>query len=104
LIGAGESDTRTFAGHEGEVSRALITPDRKRLITGGRDATIRVWELATGQSVLVLKGHTDWVNDLALEPHGDYLISASHDSTLHVWPSVSRAGPGPSEPRRPATR
>ncbi len=101
---AGMSEVRTFAGHEGEITRALVTPDRKRLITASRDATIRIWDLATGQQVLVLRGHHAAVNDLALAPDGAYLASASLDSTLRVWPSASQAGRVPSEPSRPATR
>ncbi len=101
FVDAEQADIRDFAGHEGEVTRALVTPDRKRLITGGKDATIRLWDLETGQPILVLKGHTHWVNDLALEPHGDYLISASPDQTLHVWPSSSLANTRPAELRRP---
>jgi WD40 repeat protein len=98
------SEVRTFAGHEGPIRRALVTPDRKRLITGGQDTTIRIWDLATGQPLLVLKGHNHWVNDLALAPGGAYLVSASHDATLCVWPSTRHGGSGPSELRTSANR
>jgi WD40 repeat protein len=105
LVGAeAASALPTFAGHEGKVSRALVTPDRRRLITASHDTTIRIWDLATGQSLLVLRGHNHVINDLALAPDGAYLISASHDSTLCVWPSAPHGNSWPSEPRSPVTR
>ena len=46
---------------------------------------VKVWDLASGQETLTLKGHTDSVTGLAFSPDGHRLISASADMTVRIW-------------------
>ena len=41
----------TLAGHTGEVWSVALSPDGKRLATGSRDKTARVWDAETGEVV-----------------------------------------------------
>jgi WD40 repeat protein len=41
-------------GHTAAVSKALFTPDGKELITVSADKTVRVWDVATGETLRVL--------------------------------------------------
>jgi WD40 repeat protein len=43
-------------GHSGAVSSVAFSPDGKRIVSGSDDNTLRVWDAATGQETLVLKG------------------------------------------------
>ena len=47
------------------------------------DASVRVWNLQTGECQHVLTGHTSLVGLLGLSP--SYLVSAAADSTLRIW-------------------
>jgi F-box and WD-40 domain protein CDC4 len=47
------------------------------------DATVRVWNLQTGQCQYALTGHTSLVGLLGLSP--SHLVSAAADSTLRIW-------------------
>lgn len=55
------------------------------LASGSRDKTIKVWETATGQCIMTLIGHDNWVRGLVFHPDGKYLISVSDDKTMKVW-------------------
>jgi WD40 repeat protein len=42
-------------GHTAPVKKVLFTPDGKRLITLSSDGTVRVWDVASGESSLVIR-------------------------------------------------
>ena len=38
-------EVKSFTGHTGEVVSVAVHPDGKRVVTGSRDKTARVWEI-----------------------------------------------------------
>jgi WD40 repeat protein len=44
-----------------------------------------VWDLATGQHLVTLEGHTGFVNDLTFSADGSQIATASADGTVRVW-------------------
>src|SRR5262249_47406582 len=52
-------------GHTALVSGIAYSPDGKRLASGSRDKTVRVWDAATGKELLSLKGHSGPVSGVA---------------------------------------
>ncbi|MDJ1181222.1 WD40 repeat domain-containing protein, partial [Roseofilum sp. BLCC_M91] len=74
-----------FQGHQGRVSSITITPDGSKVISGSEDNTLRVWDIATGESLAVLEGHQGGVYSIAITPDGSKIIAGSGDNTLRVW-------------------
>jgi WD40 repeat protein len=66
-----------------------FSPDGRRLASASEDKTVRVWDAATGQQVLALRGHTGAVSCVAFSPDGRRLASASEDKTVRVWDAAS---------------
>jgi len=49
------------------------------------DNTLRLWDLATGESLRTLKGHTESVSAVAAPGDGRRAVSGSWDKTLRLW-------------------
>lgn len=55
---------RSYHGHLNGVYSMALHPELDLLITGGRDAVARVWDIRTKAQVHVLGGHTHTVEDI----------------------------------------
>ena len=69
-----------------------FSPDGKRIVSGSWDKTVKVWDAATGQETLTLKGHTGAVTSVAFSPDGKRIASGSEDKTVKVWDAATRPG------------
>jgi WD40 repeat protein len=69
----------------GVVGRAVFSPDGQLIASAGTDNTAHLWNVATGQEMAALFGHTAEVTWLAFTPDGSRLITASRDHTVRVW-------------------
>jgi WD40 repeat protein len=76
---------QTLTGHTEYVNAVALTLDGSRAVTGSRDGTVRVWDLATGTEQAVLTGHTSWVNAVAITQDGSRAVTGSSDGTVRVW-------------------
>ena len=73
-------------------------PPPKRLVTGGNDNEVQLWELRDGDQEPIktsIGSHTDWVRDVAWCPNiglmNEMIASCSEDGTCKVWVSQSVA-------------
>ncbi len=65
-----------------------ISPDHNRLVTGGQDGVIRIWDSATLDPLLTLRGHTQAIEALEFSRDGTRMMTASIDGTVRLWDSV----------------
>ena len=63
----------------------VFSPDNTLLVTGLRTSEIELWNLATGDKLTTLKGHTGQVETLVFSPDGKTLVSTGTDGTILVW-------------------
>ena len=93
----------SLKGNTAGVWSVVFSPDGKRLasgvfqypkfdpVTGLPSAggssveVVKVWDTASGEVLLTLKGHTKEIPSVAFSPDSKRLVSGSHDQTVRVW-------------------
>jgi WD40 repeat protein len=90
---------RTLTGHNGQVNCLGVSADSKRLLSGGMDGTVRLWDLTTGEQIELVAEHGDIlaVWGAALSPDGKRALFAlgmgqrngewvsCDDNDIRVW-------------------
>lgn len=70
------------------IRSVAFSPDGTLLATGSEDKIIRIWNIATKESMQMsrkLYGHMSEIYSLAFTPKGTQLVSGSGDNTVRVW-------------------
>jgi WD40 repeat protein len=65
--------------------RVRFTPDGRFAVSGGTDATVRIWDLATGRCLSTLDGHEGEVTAVVVGADAGFALSASMDGTVRRW-------------------
>lgn len=71
--------------HEGGVNALGISADGKRLVTGGEDNVVSVWDADNGRRVKDLKDSTAPIYAVALSPDGKTAVGAGREGVVRVW-------------------
>jgi WD40 repeat protein/transcriptional regulator with XRE-family HTH domain/energy-coupling factor transporter ATP-binding protein EcfA2 len=87
----------TLRGHTDTLWSAVYSQDGKKIATASADGTAKVWDSATGEELLSVKGSTDgdfsegyssiWY--AALSPDGKYLATAGEDHITRIWDAIT---------------
>lgn len=62
-----------------------LSRDGKTLVTAGTDGVVRVWDIASGQVMRTLNGHTNAIYKAELSPDEKLIASSSRDLTARIW-------------------
>ncbi len=79
----------TLIGHKQNINSMSLSADGQLALSGSWDATVRVWEIASGRCLHTLEGHTEAVTVVCLSANGKLALSGSRDTTVRVWEIAS---------------
>lgn len=82
----------TLTGHDDLVTSCAFTADGKLLISGGKDASVRIWDVETGQMLHFLERRTggEAVTHVSLSLDGKFLLVKRENSPLQIFDPPTR--------------
>jgi WD40 repeat protein len=89
----GTMNGEELRGHTGPVMQAAFSADGSRIVTVAQDATARIWDVKTRQTLRTLQ-HAEpnyrlrrppWVLSGAFSPDGQRVVTTSWDRNIRVW-------------------
>jgi WD40 repeat protein len=85
LFGLGREPSRTLKGPAVWVCSLAVSPDSKMIALGGTNAAVMLWDVASGERIVTLEGHTREIVGVAFAPDGKTLATGALDHTIRLW-------------------
>ncbi|GIJ81766.1 cross-pathway control WD-repeat protein cpc2 [Aspergillus pseudoviridinutans] len=76
---------RSLEGHSHIVSDCVISSDGAYALSASWDKSLRLWELATGETTRTFVGHTNDVLSVSFSADNRQIVSGSRDRTIKLW-------------------
>ncbi|GCL36904.1 serine/threonine protein kinase [Sphaerospermopsis sp. FACHB-1094] len=93
-----KTEIRTITKQDYNVTSLAFSPDGKTLVSGNRDCiechptikpnikpNIKLWDVATGEEISSITGHTNTVTSLVFSADGKTLVSSGEDNKIKIW-------------------
>jgi WD40 repeat protein/DNA-binding SARP family transcriptional activator len=84
-LGEGATPHHILPGHTDVAAALVFDGTGARLISGSYDCTLRIWDVARGETRHILRTHTQKIRWLALSADGYTLASGGHDTFVCLW-------------------
>jgi WD repeat-containing protein 61 len=80
----------SFRAHQHGCNCIALHPNKRFMLTGGRDAYINVWDMEMQyKMVKAIPAHNFAIYDIKFSPNGQLFASASRDKTVKLWDTES---------------
>jgi len=77
---------QTLQAHENSVFTLCYSPDYKLLLSAGRDAHLKFWDVEAGYLLIEdIVAHMFAINNIAFSPDGKHFVTCSMDKSIKVW-------------------
>ncbi len=84
-VGEITQELKRCDGQFGPVYAAVFSPDGRRILSGGADGSVRLWDAKTGKELKRLDGHVGRIWTVAFSPDGRRAVSGGYDNAIRLW-------------------
>jgi WD repeat-containing protein 61 len=79
------NEVQTVDAHPGGVTALHYFENDHTLLTGGKDAYLRLWDTFTGQKLMELPAHYQTIYGIETIAQGNGIVTVSMDKTIKIW-------------------
>lgn len=76
---------KTLQGHSKKVPALGFSPDGERLVSGGYDQKIKLWDTSNGRCIKTWEGKVNWLRTVVFSPDGRTLASGGIEPEISLW-------------------
>ncbi|CAG4991221.1 putative serine/threonine-protein kinase PkwA [Dyadobacter sp. CECT 9275] len=77
---------KTLMAHSNSVFTVCYSPDGRYLLTSGRDAYLKVWDVSDHyQQIMDIPAHMYAINHITYSPDTRFFATASMDKSIKIW-------------------
>jgi WD40 repeat protein len=81
---------QTLSGHTNSVFTVQYSPDRQFLLSAGRDAHLRIWNVAANYELYqAIPAHLFAINHIVYSPDGQFFATCSMDKSIKIWSAAT---------------
>ncbi len=76
--------------HKNSVFSLCIDPTNKMILSGSRDAHLKIWSLEEGNTLFLAEdivAHMYTINHISYHSNGHYFVTCSMDKSIKIWDS-----------------
>jgi WD40 repeat protein/uncharacterized caspase-like protein len=81
--------TYSLASANITIQAAAFHPTQKKVVVGGYDGLLRIWDLSSGNVVQTLKGHNGIPTQATFKSNGRRIVSSGWEDGLKIWDAES---------------
>jgi len=72
-----------------DARRMALSPDGQKVVSGGWEGDLKLWDTNTSKVIAEWTGHTHYVTSVCWSQDGGRVMSGSNDGTAKVWDTES---------------
>ena len=76
-------------GHFEGINAVAVSPEGARVLSGGWDGSVKLWDVATGRLIHTFTAGTETVYSVAFSPDGAQFVAGYGDRTAKLWDAAS---------------
>ncbi len=67
------------------VLSVCISNNDKRIVSGGRDGKIKIWDIKTSNNIKTIQAHKNYVSLVCYSSDSKIILSGGADNTVKIW-------------------
>ena len=84
------NEIKSFYAHKGGATSVMFHPlEENKLISGGKDALLKLWDWQKESKLNEVVAHTFGIYDLLSINNGKNFVSASRDKNVKIWDTIT---------------